>query len=87
MVAVEVDVRGHVICDCVHHIAAECAQQLVRNVNYEISALKQQISKCQQTQRVIQTDRQTHTCSSLALSGHVRIARGKRENAMQVQLG
>ena len=31
---------------------AECAQQLTRNVNYEIPALKQQISRCQQTQRV-----------------------------------
>ena len=34
--------------------AAECAQQLIRNVNYEIPALKQQIAKCQQTQRVRQ---------------------------------
>ena len=32
---------------------AECAQQLTRNVNYEIPALKQQISRCQQTERVI----------------------------------
>ena len=32
---------------------AECAQQLARNVNYEIPALKQQISRCQQTERVI----------------------------------
>jgi hypothetical protein len=31
---------------------AECAQQLTRNVNYEIPALKQQISRCQQTERV-----------------------------------
>ena len=32
---------------------AECAQQLTRNVNYEIPALKQQISRCQQIERVI----------------------------------
>ena len=38
-----------------HHVTslpAECAQRLMRNVNYEIPALKQQIAKCQQTQRV-----------------------------------
>ncbi len=31
---------------------AECAQQLARAVNYEVPALKQQISRCKQTQRV-----------------------------------
>ena len=38
-----------------HHVTflpAECAQRLMRNVNYEIPALKQQIAKCHQTQRV-----------------------------------
>ena len=38
-----------------HHVTflpAECAQRLMRNVNYEIPALKQQIAKWHQTQRV-----------------------------------
>ncbi len=31
---------------------AECAQRLTRMVNYEVPALKQQIARCKQVQRV-----------------------------------
>ena len=33
--------------------SAETAQMLARNVNYEVPALKKQIAKCQQIQKVI----------------------------------
>jgi len=33
-------------------ISAESAQMLMRNVNYEIPALKKQIARCQQIQKV-----------------------------------
>ena len=35
-----------------HTHSAECAQILIRNVKYEVPALRQQISKCHSTQRV-----------------------------------
>ena len=34
-------------------VSAETAQMLARNVNYEVPALKKQIAKCQQIQKVI----------------------------------
>ena len=37
------------VCVCVE---ADCASFLMRYVNYEIPAIKRQIGKCQQTQRV-----------------------------------
>lgn len=40
------------MCIKIYYISAETAQMLARNVNYEIPAMKKQISKCQQLQKV-----------------------------------